>query len=96
MPREILTAVVLVPCDRVVKEGRGEHIHIAISIHVGSKHGSGGISHGSNNIGREVLATIVFVPRDRVVSKGCGKHIQIAVAVDIRCEHRTWSVDVID
>ena len=46
---------------------RGEHVHVAVAVHVRGEHDSGPIGRRGDRVRREVLAAVVLVPGDRVV-----------------------------
>src|SRR5262249_47284566 len=86
-------AVVLVPGDLVIGERGGQHVGVAIPVHVRRRHRLGPVGGGADGVQREGRdgGAVILVPGDLVVVVGSGQHVGVAVAVHVRRTHRACS-----
>ena len=84
MEGEVLTAVVLIPGNRVVKPRCREHVQVAIAVHVRGGDDTGAIRGVGDNAFGKGLTAVVLIPGNRVVKIRCREHVDVAIAVHVR------------
>ena len=84
MPREVRSAVILVPDEGIGQVTGGQHVDIAIAVDIVDVGGIRSVEVRVDDPSDESASSIVLVPPDFVIGETSGNDVVVSIAVEVR------------